>query len=98
MPRSIIEAMMMNLPVIATDIRGSREEVIHNQTGLLVPVRSPHLLAKAMKQLIDNPNLAKNMGESGRNRALKYYDETKVVGLQLDILNKYSDKIKLNGS
>tara|TARA_Y100000748_G_scaffold303958_1_gene311029 strand:- start:1714 stop:2868 length:1155 start_codon:yes stop_codon:yes gene_type:complete len=96
MPRSIIEAMMMSLPVLATDIRGSREEVIHNQTGLLVPVRSPCLLAKAMTQLINNPKLAKNMGENGRKRALKYYDEKKVIDLQLDIINRYSDKLKFN--
>ena len=40
MPRSIIEAMMMGKPVVATNIRGSREEVINNITGLLVPVNN----------------------------------------------------------
>ena len=39
MPRSIIEAMMTGLPVVATDIRGSREEVVEGETGFLVPVR-----------------------------------------------------------
>ena len=34
LPRSILEAMAMELPVVATDIRGCREAVIHNQTGL----------------------------------------------------------------
>ena len=37
MPRSIIEAMMMEKPVIATNIRGCREEVIDNRAGFLVP-------------------------------------------------------------
>ena len=40
MPRTIIEAMMLGKPVLATDIRGSREEVVHEETGLIVPVRS----------------------------------------------------------
>ena len=39
MPRSIIEAMMMEKPVIATNIRGCREEVIDNETGFLVPTK-----------------------------------------------------------
>ena len=38
MPRSIIEAMMSGLAVVATDIRGSREEVVEGETGRLVPV------------------------------------------------------------
>ena len=92
MPRSIIEAMMMNLPVLATNIRGSREEVINNTTGLIVPVRSPIKLFKAMQKLINNPNLAKSMGERGRQRALEIYDESKILDLQMKILNKHIGK------
>jgi len=93
MPRSIIEAMMMSLPVLATDIRGSREEVIHNETGLIVPVRSPGLLAAAIIRFVKNPKWARSMGENGRQRAIENYDETKVINLQLEIIGKYSDKL-----
>ena len=89
MPRSIIEAMMMRLPVLATNIRGSREEVIHNETGIIVPIKSPNLLAKSISELILNPVKAKKMGENGRKRALELYDEEKIIKLQLDIINKY---------
>ena len=51
MPRTIIEAMAMQIPVIATDIRGSREEVVQNETGLLVPCKNPMALANAMCKL-----------------------------------------------
>ena len=57
MPRSIIEAMMMGKPVIATNIRGSREEVINNITGLLVPVNNAKELYKAFETLILNKSL-----------------------------------------
>ena len=40
MPRSVIEAMAMECAVVATDIRGSREEVVDGKTGFLVPVKS----------------------------------------------------------
>ena len=87
MPRTIIEAMVSQLPVIATDIRGSREEVVHRETGILVPCRSPAILAKAMCELADNPSLSKQMGMAGRRRALKLYDESKVIKHQLDIID-----------
>jgi glycosyltransferase involved in cell wall biosynthesis len=44
MPRTIIEAMVMGKPVLATDIRGAREEVVPELTGLLVPTRAPEAL------------------------------------------------------
>ncbi len=83
MPRSIIEAMMTGLPVIATDIRGSREEVVAGDTGLLVPVNDRKALAGAIRELSCNPTMRKRMGAAGRTRALNLYDEAKVIGRQL---------------
>lgn len=84
MPRTIIEAMMMAKPVVATDIRGSREEVVRDETGLLVPVRSPALLAEAIERFAKNPAWGEKLGKAGRERALRLYDEKKVVAAQLE--------------
>lgn len=84
MPRTIIEAMMMAKPVVATDIRGSREEVVHEETGLLVPVRSPGLLADAIGRFVENPAWGRILGTAGRARALRLYDEQAVVTTQLE--------------
>ena len=92
MPRTIIEAMMMKLPVVATNIRGSREEVINEKTGLLVPTKNPKELAKAFEKFIKDPSLGETMGLAGRKRALKYYDENKVVGLQLRLIEQHLNK------
>lgn len=86
MPRSIIEAMLTGLPVVATDIRGSREEVVDGQTGLLVPVRDPKALAAALQRLAGDPVLRVKLGTAGRARARDLYDEAKVVAQQLDLL------------
>jgi glycosyltransferase involved in cell wall biosynthesis len=86
MPRSIIEAMMTALPVVATDIRGSREEVVDGETGILVPVRDAGALAKALNRLVDDAALRQRMGEAGRVRALSLYDESLVVARQLVLL------------
>lgn len=84
MPRTIIEAMMMGKPVVATDIRGAREEVVNEVTGLLVPVKNPVRLAGALSSCLENPGWARQAGKAGRERALSLYDESKVVALQLD--------------
>ena len=86
MPRSIIEAMLTNLPVVATDIRGSREEVVDGATGLLVPVRDAGALAAALSKLAGDPALRAAMGKAGLARAREFYDERKVVARQLDLM------------
>ena len=66
MPRSIIEAMMTGLPVVATDVRGSREEVVDGETGLLVPVGDAAALATALARLAADPAERARMGTAGR--------------------------------
>ncbi|MBL28456.1 MAG: glycosyltransferase family 1 protein [Rhodospirillaceae bacterium] len=86
MPRSIIEAMMVGLPVVATDIRGSREEVVAEQTGFIVPVRAPDALAAALNRLVGDSDLRARMGIAGRMRAVELYDESVVIARQLELL------------
>lgn len=88
MPRTIIEAMMLSKPILATNIRGSREEVISEKTGLLVPPRSSVALAKAAERFICDPKWSHQLGREGRERALELFDERKVVELQLDRITK----------
>lgn len=84
MPRTIIEAMMMAKPVLATDIRGAREEVVPEETGLLVPTRNPEALSAAMQRFVDDPEWARRLGAAGRARAVLLYDESQVVARQLE--------------
>jgi glycosyltransferase involved in cell wall biosynthesis len=95
MPRTIIEAMMSGLPVVATDIRGSREEVVANETGLLVPTRDAASLAEAFARLLKAPAEARAMGEAGYTRALQLYDERKVVALQIDAIRRFAREYRL---
>jgi len=89
MPRTIIEAMMMGKAVIATDIRGSREEVVPGETGLLVPTRSPKALAEAFLALASDHGRVASMGAMGRKRALALYDEAQVVALQIRRIEQF---------
>lgn len=83
MPRSIIEAMAAGLPVVATDIRGSREEVVEGETGLIVPVRDAAGLGQALIKMADDPAKARRMGEAGRRRAVEQFDEQRVIERQM---------------
>jgi len=66
LPLSIREAMSMGLPVIATDVGGMREAVLHGVTGLVVPPHQPAILSEAMKKLMSDPDIGPEMGKRGR--------------------------------
>jgi glycosyltransferase involved in cell wall biosynthesis len=86
LPMSVIEAMLTGLPVVATNIRGPREQVVDGVTGLLVPVRQSAPLAAALDRLARDAALRAAMGAAGRARALDLYDEAKVLARTLDLL------------
>ncbi len=86
LPMSVIEAMLCGLPVVATDIRGPREQVVDGQTGLLVPPATVAPLAAALHRLAMDASLRAHMGQAGRARAISLYDEQAVVARTLDIL------------
>jgi glycosyltransferase involved in cell wall biosynthesis len=86
MPRSVIEAMMSGLPVVGTDIRGTREEVAEGETGTLVPVDDAKALAAALMRLVADPKLRAVWGAKGRERALSLYREDLVIARQLTAL------------
>ena len=86
LPMSVIEAMLTGLPVVATDIRGPREQVVDGETGFLVPPATVAPLAEAIARLAADPALRARMGAAGRARALERFDEAKVVAHTLDLL------------
>lgn len=92
MPRTIIEAMMMAKPVLATDIRGAREEVVPEVTGLLVPTRNSMALSVAMQRFAADPDWGRQLGLAGRARALLLYDEAKVVARQLERIARAAEQ------
>jgi len=83
MPVTIIEAMASGLPVVATDIRGCREEVVDGVTGYIVPRQDAAALGQAILRLASDPDLARRLGEAGRQRAVAEYDESMVVAQQV---------------
>jgi glycosyltransferase involved in cell wall biosynthesis len=64
-----LEAAMASCPLVATRTGGYAEIVADGITGLLVPPRNPVAIAGAIRQLLDNPQMAREMGEAAHQRA-----------------------------
>jgi glycosyltransferase involved in cell wall biosynthesis len=77
-PRACMEAAAMMLPVVASDIRGCREVVLHGVTGLLVPPRNVSLLMEAIETLHNERNRARQMGEEARRHIVKNFNNKDV--------------------
>ncbi len=69
--------MAMELPVIAPDLRGMREEVGNSERGLLFKQGDYESLAEKIILLLRNPEQQKKMGGNGINYVLKYCDWNK---------------------
>jgi len=63
---SILEAMAMSKPVVATDVGGNLELIRPGDNGYLVPPSEPSALADRIMDLLDNPELRDRFGKSGR--------------------------------
>jgi len=78
-PNVLLEAMARSRPVIATDVVGSGELVVPEETGLLVEKKNSQALAQAMKALLANPDRAETWGAAGRKRVEDYFSVGKQV-------------------
>ena len=74
LPRIVIEAMAMKRPVVASDIDGVREQLRHNETGLLVPPADPKALAEAILSILDDQQKAEHLGREARKAAELMFD------------------------
>lgn len=64
----VVEAMMFELPVIATRWRGIPDIITENETGFLISTHNPQALADRIEYLVSNPDLRLEMGRGGRKR------------------------------
>jgi glycosyltransferase involved in cell wall biosynthesis len=78
-----MEAAAMGLPMVATDVRGCRQVVDHDRTGILVPVRHAAGLADALERLSQDGQLRAAMGAAARQKAVNEFDQRRVIDLTL---------------
>ena len=71
LPLSLLEAMLVGLPAVGTEINGTRDVITHEENGLLVPSDNPEELAKALLRIINDKAFAEILAKNGRNYVLE---------------------------
>ncbi|WP_417908516.1 glycosyltransferase family 4 protein [Candidatus Electronema sp. PJ] len=84
-PRSLLEAASMALPLVATDVPGCREIVEDGRNGFLVPKGNAAALAAKIEYLLDHPELCSQFGKAGREKAVQAFDRSIVCCQTWDV-------------
>jgi glycosyltransferase involved in cell wall biosynthesis len=92
LPLALLEAMACSVPVLATDCpSGPREVLADGRFGRLVPAANPEALADAIADMIAQPNAARQIAQSARQRVVECYSSTAVIGRLEELLLGCSD-------
>jgi len=75
----LIEAMSYRRPVVASNLGGIVDIVIHEQNGLLVPPQGPEALAAAVHRIIADPEFARRLGEAGFRHVRDNYSWSAII-------------------
>ncbi len=78
-PRALMESMVLGVPVIATNVPGSRTLIRSGENGMLVEHENVPELAAAIGHLIENPGFASRLAKAGKQTILREYDEHQVA-------------------
>ncbi len=94
LPLTVVEAMAAKLPVVASDIGGTREAVIHNQTGILVAPGDKDGLTRALSQILRDREMRCQMSQEGWKLCKQKFSITHMVEA---LTNLYLEEIKKAG-
>ena len=72
MGRVLVEAMALGKPIVASDVGGVCDLVVHGINGCLVPPGDAQSLSAAINDLIEDPERGRKMGENGKKRSINY--------------------------
>lgn len=88
LPKSLIETCSIGRPIITTDVPGCRECVIEGYNGMIVPVKDPISLAKAILKMVNNRELQLKMGRNSRKMAEQEFSIDNVIERHFEIYRK----------
>jgi glycosyltransferase involved in cell wall biosynthesis len=75
----LIEALRNRKPVVASQVGGIVDVIKDGETGLLVPQKDPEALAEAVLRVLQDPALARRLGEQGYVYATKFFDWDRIT-------------------
>jgi glycosyltransferase involved in cell wall biosynthesis len=86
-PLALIEAMALAKPIVATNIDGVRELIVHEQNGMLVPVQDPEAMAMKIENLLRDQEMAEALGKQARQRVTNM-SWKHIARMYNDLINK----------
>lgn len=84
-PNSLCEAMLLGMPIIATNAGGTCSILENNKEGIIVQDGDCFILAGSILELVENFNKAQIMGKYARDRALKRHNQSNILNELLEI-------------
>jgi glycosyltransferase involved in cell wall biosynthesis len=88
---AVIEAMAMQLPVVATNVGGPSEIIRSDEDGLLLPPRQPERWAAAIATLLRDPARRAAMGQRARQRVVDQFSRARYVS---GVLSEYRETLR----
>ena len=88
LPRVVLEAMLSRKPVVGSDVNGTRELVVHEETGLLYGYGDIPALTAALQRVLSDPELREEMGEAGHRRVEDHFSIDAYVEGVTRVLNE----------
>lgn len=89
-PNSVGEAMLLGVPVVASDVGGVKNLLVHEQEGFVYQSDAPYMLAYYISKIFDDDELAEKFSINGRKHAKQLYDKEKNLQQIMDIYKKIS--------
>ncbi len=86
-PRCLMEACAMGVPVVSYDIDGVDQLITHNETGLLAPLKDTQALEQLFAQVIENPSNANLLGQKARAYVNQHYAASRMAQEYLVLFN-----------
>ena len=95
---STVEAMACGLPVVATDVPGTRDILAGGESGILVPADDIEAAVEACRNILSNEALRRQLGRHGRRESMSKYDEEAWGDKILDFYQKVFDGLLIEES
>jgi glycosyltransferase involved in cell wall biosynthesis len=80
-PNAVLEAAATGIPVVTTIATGSRDSVVPEVTGLLIPPGYPEAISEAVLKLLGDPARRQRMGQAAREWVVEHFANDRVLGL-----------------
>ena len=90
-PYNVLEAMAAAVPVVATDVGGTREAIEHGLSGLLVPPRDPGALGRAIIDLLSDRERAARLAVEARARQQSLFTVDRMIDRTLQVYEECAD-------